>query len=1247
MPLTVVSSAMAWIGKQANISTRAFIIVLLLTFALLPAVAFADSYVGGQPLATVQSGTVSGDLWFDATPPVFATSVTKDFMLPADAVAVPGRIVWARLYVSTYNGHMQDQRHGTITTQWDGDGVAGYEQSWTEDLNVPFVYVVNGGNDNRAFPGHGAAEPYKLVNDHCNRVTSDYFMWYDVASLISSRNVRVAASASAVGSSFDGRIKEVALVVAYNDGDADQVRYWVNQGHDVCSYYTEDNFDEVAMGTTTFATSGLSGVTSATLTSIYMASNNGYYGFPTAKNNFVASTKAGGFTNVNLDRTPDVQGAYSGVRSWDVISSISAASYVTLGYARYLPGTGTAGFFKMPLALLKARIPGVSTPVAAFSGSPTSGTAPLTVAFSDASTGATAWQWDFDGDGVIDSTASSPSYTYSTPGIYPVTLTVSGPGGTNSHSVPGYIRVTSPGSPGSLSVSGIILANSSAPVAGFAANRTTGSIPLAVHFTDQSTGATAWQWDFDGDGVIDSTDQHPSYTYNSSGVYTVRLTVAGAAGSNSTTKSGYITVTETPVCDLNISGAVNTVGQVAFARMSNRVYVYNIRNIGSSSSLPTEVEVRSGDGFVARVALPALAGGEMTTVSVLDPTIRQQGSAAVTYTATIDPDNLVAETNESNNVKASSAKAVVNNGYAGKRYSSGGSDVGTVRVYDLHGGLLYSAGDSAYRSGSFGASGWNSYTVSWPAGDFPLSANATVRAALLYVPYTWDNSNQAPDHVSISFNGQMVARSQWYSDASNFGAYYDHVYGLLVYDVTSLYRKGAPNTALFTREDANAKISPYGFTLAVVYEDAAATRKQIFLNEEFDLLGADPAGYGTSTETASAYVPFTGLQIDVANVSQARLITFVPSGNGEGNLYFNGHHLGTNVWDYGVSSGTQVAVDSREVRPYLRAGDNVARIQSTEDSTPCMAAAQQFLVVEYTPAGITTANATNLTTSAQNNSTSGTPAGPLLTATPSPAPAGNTTAEMISGGDTDKTTSRISPASWPLILSLLLLLSGASLAGVYYGTRGLPAAVRSQVRIVGDRSLPLWVIMLLLVAVVLIGMAGAFTLLQSGAPVERAVAGTHDVSFEALPVVQAVEDLVPANGAPDYPDGFSADNGVLFHMSGSDPVTLEDLIIRLECGDSSINLGSRAAMPASRCTSPAVQAYLQIPGSDGRTVRPGDWLMLYADNCLELAGGKALSWSPDGPSLPFVVSFGEECRYAIIYEPDGTILAGGTVQFGP
>jgi PKD repeat protein len=78
--------------------------------------------------------------------------------------------------------------------------------------------------------------------------------------------------------------------------------------------------------------------------------------------------------------------------------------------------------------------------VADFVGAPTSGLVPLTVAFNNTSTGDyTDSLWHF-GDGVT-STLDSPTHTYSAVGSYTVTLTMDGPGGTDTETKPDYITV--------------------------------------------------------------------------------------------------------------------------------------------------------------------------------------------------------------------------------------------------------------------------------------------------------------------------------------------------------------------------------------------------------------------------------------------------------------------------------------------------------------------------------------------------------------------------------------------------------------------------------------------------------------------------------------------------------------------------------------------------------------------------------------------------------------------------------------
>ncbi len=70
--------------------------------------------------------------------------------------------------------------------------------------------------------------------------------------------------------------------------------------------------------------------------------------------------------------------------------------------------------------------PAPTEPVAAFSATPLTGNAPLTVQLTDASTGTgpLTYAWDFNNDGNVDSTAQNPSFVYTTAGTYTVKLTV-------------------------------------------------------------------------------------------------------------------------------------------------------------------------------------------------------------------------------------------------------------------------------------------------------------------------------------------------------------------------------------------------------------------------------------------------------------------------------------------------------------------------------------------------------------------------------------------------------------------------------------------------------------------------------------------------------------------------------------------------------------------------------------------------------------------------------------------------------
>ena len=86
-----------------------------------------------------------------------------------------------------------------------------------------------------------------------------------------------------------------------------------------------------------------------------------------------------------------------------------------------------------------------------------------------------------------------------------------------------------------------VTGNAQPPAAAFTASALCGQVPLTVSFTDNSTNTpNSWQWNF-GNGQS-STQQNPTVTYGSPGIYNVSLTAGNAAGSDTEMRNAYITV---------------------------------------------------------------------------------------------------------------------------------------------------------------------------------------------------------------------------------------------------------------------------------------------------------------------------------------------------------------------------------------------------------------------------------------------------------------------------------------------------------------------------------------------------------------------------------------------------------------------------------------------------------------------------------------------------------------------------------
>ena len=219
-----------------------------------------------------------------------------------------------------------------------------------------------------------------------------------------------------------------------------------------------------------------------------------------------------------------------------------------------------------------------------FTASPTNGLVPLGVTFTDTSTqaGITNWSWNFGDGGTTNLATNSVVYIYNTPGVYGVTEIVSSLGGSSTNTRANYITVLSP-----------------PPVASFTASPTNGPAPLAVTFADSSTGTiTNRFWNF-GDGATARTNATSlMHTYNSAGAFNVSLTVFGPFGTDTLSRSSFVTAANIvrPVITsgVTVSNAPLQVGNLIVVVAGNT----NAFSVGATDpgSNPLTYQWQFGDG---------------------------------------------------------------------------------------------------------------------------------------------------------------------------------------------------------------------------------------------------------------------------------------------------------------------------------------------------------------------------------------------------------------------------------------------------------------------------------------------------------------------------------------------------------------------------------------------------------------------------------------------------------------------------
>lgn len=224
-------------------------------------------------------------------------------------------------------------------------------------------------------------------------------------------------------------------------------------------------------------------------------------------------------------------------------------------------------------------------PTASFTGAPTSGTAPLAVQFTDASTGAPdTWAWDFQNDGATDSTEQNPQFTYTSPGVYSVKLTVTNAAGSSSFTRTGYITVGSTGGGGTLTL------------------KPTDDAYVRDAFPDENTGSQTTLRTYRG-------DQTMSY---------LKFSVAGITGPVTSVKLRlYVTDAS------NLAGAIYAVGDTTWTEGSitwnTRPGTGGLLGTGGTAPLGTWVEFDLGSA--------------VTTDGVYSFALKDGGSDAVRFSS--------------------------------------------------------------------------------------------------------------------------------------------------------------------------------------------------------------------------------------------------------------------------------------------------------------------------------------------------------------------------------------------------------------------------------------------------------------------------------------------------------------------------------------------------------------------------------------------------------------------------------------
>jgi len=415
-----------------------------------------------------------------------------------------------------------------------------------------------------------------------------------------------------------------------------------------------------------------------------------YYG--SATGNYTSKIDVGNTTVRTVANLTDGATYHFAVTAYD-------ASHKESGFSRDVTTTVPAG-----------------PPVANFTASATTGTAPLAMNFANTSTGSiTSYAWSF-GDGTT-STAKAPSHVYSSAGVYAVSLTVTGSGGSNTKTIPNYVTVKAP--------AGVDATSPTVPSTLSAGASATNTINLTWKSSSDNVGITGYRIErCQGMGcttfaqIATATGTSYSNTGLVAGTsYGYRVRATDAAG--------------------NLSGYSN----VATASTYKSPPITSTTGIGAS---PNPSILGSMVTFTAQVTGNAPTG----PVSFTDNGVVIAGCGAVSLTGSGNVRSAACSTNTLAN--GSHPIAARYSGDAGNTTSTSAALTQTVNASSATGSV-----NVALASNGGVASASSTYSAAYPVS----AVNNNVRSGAGWgAGGGWNDATAGgfPDWVQINFNGQKT-----------------------------------------------------------------------------------------------------------------------------------------------------------------------------------------------------------------------------------------------------------------------------------------------------------------------------------------------------------------------------------------------------------------------------------------------------------------------------------------------------------